>query len=77
MTETLQTTMSSKGQVVIAKEIRDKLDVKQNQRLIQKIEGGRIILVPVKRLSELGGIWKGKTKKSIKQIMKEIDEGWE
>ena len=77
MTETLQTTMSSKGQVVIAKEIRDKLDVKQNQRLIQKIEGGRIILVRVKRLSELGGIWKGKTKKSIKQIMKEIDEGWE
>ena len=68
--------MSSKGQLVIAKEIREELGLKKNQRFIERIENGKVVLEPVSRLMELKGVLKGKTSKSVKQIMQEIDEGW-
>ena len=76
MTE-VQATVSSKGQVVIAKEIRDKLGIRKNQRVVERIEGGKIVITPLKRLSELGGSLKGKIKTPVKELMREIKEGWE
>ena len=72
-----ETTMSIKGQVVILKEIRKKLNLKPNQRFREYIEDDKIILEPVVPISELGGalknLVKGKTKK---QIIQEIKSGW-
>jgi AbrB family looped-hinge helix DNA binding protein len=53
-------TISSKGQIVIPASIRRKIKLKKNDRLVVEEEGGRIILKPVTKLSELMGIDKGK-----------------
>ena len=71
------TTMSLKGQIVILKEIRKRLNLKPNQRFIEYIMDDKIVLEPVVPITELGGslrnLAKGKTKK---QIIKEIKSGW-
>ena len=75
--KTFDTTMSLKGQIVILKEIRKRLNIKPNQRFREYIKDDKIILEPVSPLTELGGslknIGKGITKK---QIIKEIKSGW-
>jgi AbrB family looped-hinge helix DNA binding protein len=53
-------TISSKGQIVIPASIRRKIKLKKNDRLVVEEQGGRIILKPVTKLSELMGIDKGK-----------------
>ena len=72
-----ETTMSLKGQIVILKEIRKRLNLKPNQRFREYIKDDKIILEPVVPIIELGGslrdLGKGKTKK---QIIKEIKSGW-
>ncbi len=69
--------MSLKGQIVILKEIRKRLNLKPNQRFIEYIMDDKIVLEPVVPITELGGslrnLGKGKTKK---QIIKEIKSGW-
>lgn len=40
-------TISSKGQIAIPKEIRDFLHIKEGDRLVYKIDRGRIVLEPV------------------------------
>ena len=40
-------TISSKGQIAIPKEIRDSLHIKSGDRLVYKVDGGRIVLEPV------------------------------
>ena len=40
-------TISSKGQIAIPKEIRDFLNIKEGDRLVYKIDRGRIVLEPV------------------------------
>lgn len=77
MEEVFRTVLSSKGQVIIVKEIREKLNLQKNQKFFEKIENGKVVLVPVRKLSEMGGIWKGMTKKTTEEIMKEIKEGWD
>ncbi|MEK6970710.1 MAG: AbrB/MazE/SpoVT family DNA-binding domain-containing protein [archaeon] len=69
--------LSSKGQIVIAKELRDRLGLSQNQILRETVENGKLILVPVKRPSEMGGFLKGKMSKNAKQLIKETKSGWE
>jgi len=69
--------LSSKGQIVIAKELRDQLGLTQNQVLRETVENGKLVLVPIKRPSEMGGILKGKISKSAKQLIKETKSGWE
>ena len=72
-----ETTMSLKGQIVILKEIRRRLNLKPNQRFREYIEEDRIILEPVIPITELGGSLKNLAKgKSKKQIIKEIKSGW-
>jgi len=77
MTE-FETKMSSKGQVVISKEIRDELGLKPNQKFLEKHKGGEIILKPVPSLTKLKGSLKNiARKKSVRDIGRWIDRGWE
>lgn len=48
-------TMTSKGQVTIPKEIRDRLNLHANDRVDFIYEEGRALLVPVKTLKDLRG----------------------
>ncbi len=75
--KSFETTMSLKGQIVILKEIRRRLNLKPNQRFREYIKDDKIILEPVIPLTELGGSLKniGK-KKTKKQIIREIKSGW-
>lgn len=72
-----ETTMSLKGQIVILKEIRKKLNLKPNQKFKEYIKDDKIILEPVVPITDLGGslrrMGKGKTKK---QVITEIKSGW-
>jgi len=70
--------MTSKGQIQIFKEIREKLGLAKKQRFVEKIEGKRVVLEPVPSFASLGGTLKamGKNKK-IEQLVKETKEGWE
>lgn len=53
------TTISSKFQIVIPKEVRDKLHLTPNQRLQVVEKGGVITLVPEVPLKSLKGALKG------------------
>ncbi len=48
-------TVTTKGQVTIPKEVRDLLHIQPNDKVDFIIEGGRAILVPVKTLRDLRG----------------------
>ena len=73
-------TLSSKGQIVLMKSVRDKLGLKAGDKFIEKVENDQIVLKPVKSLVEMFGSlrnegdFKGKT---TEEIMAEIKKGWE
>lgn len=48
-------TVTTKGQVTIPKGIRDRLQIKANDRVDFAIEDGRAVLVPVRTLKDLRG----------------------
>ena len=54
-----QTVVSSKYQVVIPKEVREKIDLEKGQILQVVVRNGVITLVPDRPLSELRGFVKG------------------
>jgi AbrB family looped-hinge helix DNA binding protein len=54
-----QTVVSSKYQIVIPKEVRQKLDLKKGQILHVLVRNGVITLVPDRPLAELRGFVKG------------------
>ena len=53
------TTVSSRYQVVIPKEVREELDIKPGQKLQVIVIGGVMHFVPVLSLDELQGFLKG------------------
>ncbi len=53
------TSVSPKYQVVIPKEVREKLNVKPGQKLIVYARGGIIHLIPDIPLKKLRGVFKG------------------
>ncbi len=61
------TTISSKFQIVIPKEIRDKLQLSPRQRLQVLEKGGIIALVPEVPLKSLKGVLKGMNKTDIRE----------
>ena len=61
------TTISSKFQVVIPKEVRDKLHLTPRQRLLIVEKGGVITLVPVVPFKSLKGGLKGMTTTNVRE----------
>ena len=61
------TTISTKYQIVIPKEIREKLHLSPRQRLQVLEKGGVISLVPEVPLKSLKGILKGMNKADIRE----------
>ena len=45
-------------------------------KFIEKVEGNKIILIPVIPLSKAGGMLKGMDKRPTNEIIKEIKRGW-
>ncbi|WP_457753425.1 AbrB/MazE/SpoVT family DNA-binding domain-containing protein [Thermococcus sp.] len=62
--------VSSKGQIVLPKAIREKFGIKEGDELEVLDFGDEIVIVPVKRNIDLMGILK--FDKPLNQIMKEI-----
>lgn len=52
-------TVSSKYQVVIPKDVRDRLNIRPGQKVEAFAIGGRIELVPVRPMSEMRGYLRG------------------
>ena len=67
-----QTTVSSKYQVVIPKEIRERMQIKPGQKLSVIAKGGVIYLVPVRGLGELRGIAKGADTSNLREKVDRI-----
>ena len=61
------TTISSKFQIVIPKEVREKLHLSPRQRLHVVEKGGVIILVPEAPLKSLKGVLKGMAKTDLRE----------
>jgi len=47
--------VTSKGQITIPNEIRKKLGIRKDDKIDFILEGGRVVLVPVKTLKDLRG----------------------
>jgi AbrB family looped-hinge helix DNA binding protein len=52
-------TVSSKYQIVIPKELRERLNIKPGQKLVGLVKFGHITLVPVRPIAELRGFAPG------------------
>lgn len=61
------TTISPKFQIVIPKEVREKLHLSPQQRLQVVEKGGVITLVPEVPLKSLKGVLKGMSKTNIRE----------
>ena len=61
------TTISPKFQIVIPKEVREKLHLSPQQRLLVIEKGGVITLVPEMPLKSLKGALKGMSKTDIRE----------
>lgn len=61
------TTISPKFQIVIPKEVRDKLHLSPRQRLQVLEKGGVITLVPEVPLKNLRGALKGMSKRELRE----------
>ena len=70
--------ISSKGQVVIPKEIRDKLRIKKGQRIKVVEVDGTIMIIPIPKdpIKAMRGMTKGITKKSSVEIVREMRKEW-
>jgi AbrB family looped-hinge helix DNA binding protein len=61
------TTISPKYQVVIPKEIREKLHLKSGQKMTVVLKGGVVYLIPEKPLQSFRGFLKGMDTKDIRE----------
>jgi AbrB family looped-hinge helix DNA binding protein len=61
------TTISSKYQVVIPKDIREKLHLKSGQKMTVVVKGGVVYLIPEKPLGSFKGFLKGMNMKDIRE----------
>ena len=61
------TTISSKYQVVIPKDVREKLHLKSGQKMTVVVKGGVIYLVPEKPLESFKGFLKGMDTKDFRE----------
>ncbi len=59
--------VSTKYQVVIPKEAREKLHIKKGQEIAMIVKGGTISMVPVRPLRELRGFAKGMDVRGLRE----------
>ena len=79
---TITVKLSSKGQIVIPKRLRDILGIRKGSKLLLRLEGDdRLTLIPANRFgTSTRGMVKGtfgETLQEIETYMKEEREGWE
>jgi AbrB family looped-hinge helix DNA binding protein len=67
--------VSSKGQIVIPTDLREKLNIDKGRKMILVEKDGVIIMKPIRKLSELKGILR--TRESVKEIIKELRAEWD
>ena len=61
------TTISPKYQVVIPKEVREKLHLKSGQKMTVVTKGGVVYLIPERPLASLKGFLKGVSSEEIRE----------
>jgi AbrB family looped-hinge helix DNA binding protein len=61
------TTISPKYQVVIPKEVREKLKLKSGQKMIVVVKGGVVHMIPEKPLEFFKGFLKGLDTKGLRE----------
>lgn len=61
------TTISSKYQVVIPKDVREKLQLKSGQKMTVVVKGGVVYLIPEKPLESFRGFLKGMNTKGMRE----------
>ncbi len=61
------TTISSKYQVVIPKEVREKLHLRSGQKMTVVVKGGVVYLIPEKPVESFKGFLKGMNTKDIRE----------
>ena len=59
-------TVSSKYQIVIPKDVRERVRVRPGQRMSVTVKGGVIHLIPVPTLQELRGIARGADTRGVR-----------
>lgn len=59
-------TVSSKYQIVIPKDVRERVRVRPGQRMAVTVKGGVIHLIPVPTLQELRGIARGADTRGVR-----------
>lgn len=75
----METSVTSKFQVVIPKSVREKLNIKAGQKLIAYSIGDQVIFSPKKKwpeeyLQNLKGLWK---KVNIRNFVKNERDSWQ
>lgn len=70
--------VSPKGQVVIPKELRDRFEIKEGDKvLVEGSEKGVLILKkPRSAAREIAGLFEGETKPSA-ELLRELRKGWD
>ena len=61
------TTISPKYQVVIPKEVREKLHLKSGQKMVVVVKGGVVHMIPEKPLDFFKGFLKGLNSKGLRE----------
>lgn len=61
------TTISSKYQVVIPKDVREKLHLKSGQKMTVVVKGGLLYFIPEKPLEAFRGFLKGMDAKNLRE----------
>lgn len=67
--------VSSKGQIVLPADVRAKLHIDKGRKLALVEKDGFIIMKPIKKLSELGGILK--TDENVHKIIRKLRREWD
>ena len=58
-----QSTLTTKGQTTIPREIRKLLGLKENDRILYEVEDGKVAIKPAPSVHELYGIFKSCTRR--------------
>jgi AbrB family looped-hinge helix DNA binding protein len=74
----MESKISSKGQIVIPKKLREKVGAKTGQRVQVEEVGGTFVIVPIPKnpVKAMRGLSKGIFVKSSTEIVRELRKAW-